>query len=265
MKALSTLFCLLTITLSVISSAAFADFPFPGRPGRDPGDRWGRGELIFQRVGQQFQGQNILPLRQILNLGPEYRGRRVEKVILRASTAFGFGQATVLVNGAPVTYSQQVGTYMGDYIFMLPPHADEFGAEIQSLQIELRGNFFVDGVGVRVSRGGAGPGFPTQEVIQINQQFVGASRLALANYVNLDRFNGMRLNRVIIRAVTRAGRGDATLCTLGCQTINDIATVIQDYSFDGMGAIVDFNARNWFLDLRGNFYIENIRLEFSRF
>lgn len=248
-------------------------FPFPGgpngpgRPGFPPRpDRPGRGELVFQRLNESFQGQNTLALRKILNLGPEYRGRMIRSVILRASTAAGRGQAWVTVNGSAVTAAQRVGTRTMEYRFDLPREADELGDEIQQLQFELQGNFFVDGVGVLLEndRGPGRPGRPIEEVIQLNQQFQGGHRIAIGTLINLQRYQGMQLRSVSFRASTRAGQGDATFCASTCTVVQNVGRNLAEYQFPIAGEYVDHNAQNWALDLRGNFFVESIRLEFTR-
>ncbi len=240
-------------------------FPFPGGPGHRP-DRPDR-DLVYQTLRQEYRGQNVLPLRQILNLGPEYRGQEIRAVVLRAATAAGRGQAVVTVNGSPVTAAQTVGTNVDTYRFQLPEYANELGREIQQLQLEIRGNFFVEGVGVRMGRGDGGgfPGRPIRETIQINREFRGDQTLYLADYVNLAQYRGMRLERVVLSASTRFGRGDATFCnSVDCDTAQDVDTVIRSYAFRVRGDQVDRDAEFWNMRLRGNFYVQSIQLEFVR-
>ncbi len=244
-------------------------FPFPGGPGEGwRPDRPGR-DLVYQNIRREYRGDNVLPLRQILNLGPEYRGQRVRSVVLRAATAAGRGQAVVIVNGRAVTRSETVGTRMDNYVFQLPDYADEFGGEIRELQLEIRGNFFVEGVGVRLDRNSGFPGHPggrpVVETIPLNREFRGDETLYLADYINLSRYRGMKLERVVLTASTRFGRGDATFCnSLGCDTSQDVDTVIRSYSFRARGDLVDRDAQYWTMRLRGNFYVQSIQLEFSR-
>jgi hypothetical protein len=244
-------------------------FPFPGGPGfPDRGDsRPNRpGELVYERIQQQYRGETVLPLRQILNLGPQYRGQSIRAVILDAATAGGRGEATVLVNGQAVSGTQIVGRNMDRYRFQLPQFADELGHEIQQLQIVLRGHFFVEGVGVRMERGNGGfPGRPMRETIHINREFRGAEQIRLADYVNMAQYRGMRLVNVELTASTRFGRGDATFCnSLGCDTAQDVDTVIRTYSFRTGSDTVDRDAQSWAMNLRGNFYVQSIQLEFAR-
>lgn len=244
-------------------------FPFPGGPGfpgRGDFEPNRPGELVYERIQQQYRGETVLPLRQILNLGPQYRGQSIKAVILEAATAGGRGEATVLVNGRAVSRTQIVGRNMDRYRFQLPEFADELGSEIQQLQIVLRGHFFVEGVGVRLERGNGGlPGRPVRETIRINREFRGAEEIRLADYVNMAQYRGMRLVKVELTASTRFGRGDATFCnSLGCDTAQDVDTVIRTYSFRTRGDTVDRDARDWTMHLRGNFYVQSIQLEFAR-
>jgi hypothetical protein len=257
-------------------------FPFPGAPGQNRPGRPGRpdrplppqpprggDEYLHQNVFQRYEGDNIIPLRQVLGIGQQYQGRRVEFVVLRASTDFGRGQATVSVNQQDVTGAQTVGTRAQDYFFYLPQWADEIGTEIQMLQIALQGRFNVDSVGVKFARGGGGWNPPdrggVREVAHIGRQFQGQNRIEIGQYANLDRYQGLRVRSVILRGQTARGMGDASFCgSRGCTTIQNVGTQLGDYQFPVSGDVVDWGARNWTVDLRGNFYVESIIFEFER-
>jgi len=256
------------LTLLVVAPAAQArELNFPRGPGREAPNRPGRGELVYQAVNQNYQGQNTLALRQILNLGPQFRGRSIEYVILRASTAAGRGQAWVTVNGSDASAAQVIGQRVMEYRFQLGRNADELGSEIEQLQLALQGNFFVEGVGVMLSAGAGGPGQPgrpVEEVIRVGREFQGGHRIAVGTLVNLARYEGMRLVGVSFRAQTRAGQGDATFCASRCSVVENVGRNLAEHSFPVGGEFVDRNAQNWTLSLRGNFYVESIRLQFAR-
>lgn len=230
-------------------------------------DSYHTSELVYERLNRNYQGRTTLPLRQILNLvGPRYRGREITQVILRASTAAGHGTADLEVNGRVVD-RQQVGRRVQQYVFQLPRNGDEIGEEIQQLQLELQGNFYVEGVGVRLERDrgpGRGPGRSLEEVIRIDRRIDNNPTLYLDDYVNLDRYNGLRLNKVTIRASTKSGRGDIILCTSSCETKENIGTNVRDHVFYTGGDRVNNQSHNWNIKLGGNFYIDRIVLEFSR-
>jgi len=168
MKHTFTLLCSLALLASTISQKAYASSDlassninlapvfdqfrdhFPDRPGRE--------EIVRREVNQRYQGRSDLPLRQLLGLGPQYRGKEIRYVVLRAQTAAGRGQAAVEVNGRVLFPTQTVGTTLQDYYFQLPADLDEIGIEIQQLQLVLEGNFYVESVGVALKRERVQPG-----------------------------------------------------------------------------------------------------------
>jgi len=243
--------------------------PAPGRPGFPGRPDHGRDEQIYRPINQEFRRDGRISLTHSLSLGRQHFGRKIKEVKLRASSQSyrRGGEARVSVNGRAVTASQRIDRQSGEISFFLPDHADELGREIQQIHIELRGDVYVDGVGVvlerEMHRPGPGPGFPQQEVININREFRGSHRFAIGTLVNLDRYRGMRLRSVSIQASSQIGLGDATFCGQRCSTQN-IGRRLESYSFPVTGEIVDFNAHNWSIDLRGNIYVESIKLEFMR-
>lgn len=116
------------------------------------------------------------------------------------------------------------------------------------------------------------PGFPGRpfpeqkyvERIRVQREFRGQTQINLAQLIDLRRFHGLRLKAVVMNAATRAGRGDATLCVGGCETINNVGTYMAPYRFRTYEQRVDRSAWNWSLNLRGNFFIDSIELVFVR-
>lgn len=237
--------------------------PFPGHRPNRPG--MGR-DYQEVRLNQRLVGQNILRVRQLLNIGPEDRGRRIQFVKLIANTDFGRGQATLLIDGRQVGTSQTVARGIGEYIFVLPENDNNVGDELRTLQIQLNGNFNVYALGVMFGdRWGGGHG-RLQENILIQNRFIGQT-LDLSRYIDLRRYAGMRVVGVSMIAQTAAGRGDATLClSFGCSRIDNVGTYLQQYNFNvsgrdvvGMGLL-----HAWTLQLAGNFYIDSIQIQFAR-
>ena len=100
-------------------------------------------------VRQYFNNGGDLALRQLLGLGQECRGMRIQKVLLVASSRAGYGQATVLVNDRPAT--QPMGLPAGRTTLVssdLDWRFNDIGNSIQTLRIDLRGSIYVDSVGV---------------------------------------------------------------------------------------------------------------------
>lgn len=108
------------------------------------------GVVLQQYIGQSFYGRSILPLRRILNIGPQYNGYRVESVVVRMRANSGYGFTALLINGYRTSEQRVVSNFPTDYMFFPGPYNDNIGSEISSLQVELDGDFYVESVLVRL-------------------------------------------------------------------------------------------------------------------
>ncbi len=129
-------------------------YPPPYYPPRDPRPlppppppAYGRD--FSQWVGQNYYGHSILPIREMLGLGAQYNGYHVESVTVRLSSQNG-GDATLIINGSRASGQRIIGSYVQDYSFFPDSYNDQLGYELNSLQIELDGNFYVESVSVRL-------------------------------------------------------------------------------------------------------------------
>lgn len=238
--------------------------PYPPAPPAPPAPP-SYGDFLYQNLNQYLVGDNTLPLRQILGIGPQFRGRNVEFVVIRARTDAGQGIASLLVNGFVAGGSQQVGTFSSDYYFYLDRANSVLDVNVQSLQIALRGRFMVEAVGVKLGNGGIYPS-PNVQTFSVNRNFQGQNRLYLSNLTNMDQFRGRRIRSITIRASTAMGRGTAEFCgSRACYGAQTVETYLNDSTFFLTGEVVDYTSGSWFFDLRGNFWVESVSIEFDRF
>ncbi|NUM88772.1 MAG: hypothetical protein HUU37_06180 [Bdellovibrionales bacterium] len=234
------------------------DRPNPGYPPAPPPPPSRGGDYVFQPMHQYLVGANTLALRQILNLGPEMRGRAVEYVVLRARTDAGRGVAQLEINGFRVGHAQQVDTWTRDYFFHVNPSQNRLGEDIQTLQLELQGRFTVEGVGVKLGRD---HGFAGSETRVLQQRFSGNSRIDLG-FLFRGREH-LRVRSVTIRASTAAGHGQARVCSgfNNCSMAQTVATYMGSYTFPLFGGN---SLGDMFVDLQGNFWIDSVTVDFDR-
>lgn len=103
------------------------------------------------------------------------------------------------------------------------------------------------------------------EVVQIRQQFLGQARLPLYMLTNnLMQLQGYRLVGLTIFGYSQAGMGGAFFCSSSCSQIQPVGGYPGAYRIQTLGEPVNQFAGQWFLELRGNFAIETIQLEFVR-
>ena len=151
LKLSSVSFALLALTLAtgLINASATKAETIVLQPA--PGDdvSLGGSDYLETVINRRYVSTDaVIPLRQLLAIGPEYRGRRIQYVMMRASTDAGRGQARLVINGAQVGSVQIVGTDLSEYYF--DPGFDAIeGDVVQTLQIHLNGNFTVETAGVQ--------------------------------------------------------------------------------------------------------------------
>lgn len=258
---ISSLSVIVILVLTCTPFAAEANHGHPGRPAH-PGhpEHPGQGrDFLFVPLNQYLRGNNILAVRQILNLGPQYRGRSVDSVVLRARTDFGRGQAQLLVNNAPVGFTQTVGTRTQEYYFQLNPGQNTLDQAVHTLQISLQGQFTVEGVGVNLARE-----WETGETRMVRRQFSGRSRLDLA-YL-FTGFENRPVRSITIVASTAAGRGQAQVCSTQGPCSGQPVTVrqqLETYQLPTQGIHGRLGAL--YVDLMGNFWIESVTVDLDRF
>lgn len=231
------------------------------------------GDYVYRPLNEYLVGDNVMALRETLGLDRRYSGLRIEYVVVRARTDRGEGMATLMTNGRYVGRSQQVGQWSQEYYFTPDQFEDELDREVRTLQMHFRGRFTVEGVGVKFARGGWNPPPPPpppngmRETAPVRRQFQGQNRLELDHYINFMRFQGYRLRAVILTASTAAGQGQASFChSYGCTQPQVVPTYTTDTMFFPIrDEYVDRNNFvNWYVDLRGNFQVEAVTLEFMR-
>lgn len=223
-------------------------------------------DYFSRYIGQRYQGDNVLQVRQLLGLnGREFDGRRVEYIALRASTAAGRGQAWLMINDTNVGYSQVVGQRPSDYFFYPDSNRNVLGQDIRGIQIGMRGNFDVESIAVKLSPG-YGNGRDYIEV-QVNQRYQGRNALPLRQMLGIGgRFRGSEVEYIVMTASTDAGRGDAQLLVDGYTTgySQNVGTYMQDYFFylDSYRNRIDQDFSRLEMALQGRFNVAKIGIKF---
>jgi hypothetical protein len=140
------------IYLSEIT-ATVRDFGRPGapggpvRPGRPGGGHYGPIELR-EFVGQAFYSGGEISLDQLMGLR-NYTGKWVKQVVIRASSRRGRGTAELLINGFSQRFQVALGTSLSEYYLTLPSRS-QLGYDIQSLDLAVQGNVFIESVTVEL-------------------------------------------------------------------------------------------------------------------
>jgi hypothetical protein len=103
------------------------------------------------------------------------------------------------------------------------------------------------------------------ETVPVRQQFFGGARFPLYMMVNnLQRFQGYRLVGIVINGSSDAGMGMAVFCGSQCGPMQNVGYYINSYPIRTTGERVNQYSAQWFLELRGNFWVDSIQLQFAR-
>ncbi len=245
---------------------------------RDPWDdrRDERREIRQEEiiVREYFQGQSRLDLLRDAYTRSRLQGERISDVVITASTEMGRGEARVLVNGmSTVEGAQSVERSMRDYSFRIDPFANVVGQSLRTLDLEMRGRFYVEKVVFNIVRvntpPGPGPGHPGQpqiEVVrqQLNKTIQGEGGLNLFRTFNLGvERQGQSLRKVTILARSARGNGQAQL------HVNDQSSGISQsigmnstrLSWELSGQRIGQQIQGLRLQIRGNVVIEEVSIE----
>lgn len=146
------------VTLAVALQSTSVWAQYPGGPGPGPGPMppprpmqtyCGLSQIATATLNQRIQNYGEVPLRQALRLDQRCNGLRIRHVIMTASSQMGQAQAVLLVNNQAVSSPVRVVAGRSQpYYFALGNMNPELGYGVQTLQISLRGNVFVESVAV---------------------------------------------------------------------------------------------------------------------
>jgi hypothetical protein len=225
------------------------DLPVGPMPGQE--------QIVRAQVNQQYHGQSILPVRQLIaQTGVQLMGQKVESVILRASSARGQARAQLLINGQAVGVAQIIPMQETRLVFNLPRFAQNIiGQDLRTIQIEVNGNVFVNLVGLRLDQ----QGYNQTAQVQVNQRFMSNQRLSLAQVLGHQARIDMQRP---IEAITVVAQGHGNIMLAGSGTaqggIQVQGATTQSVAIHGFASAQDIMMR-----FSGNIVIESIRIKFA--
>lgn len=89
------------------------------------------------------RGGSLVKLKKMFKLG-QYQGKSIKRVVVKASSARGYGQASLLINGQPVGAGHTLPTYPERKVWRLYENQNTLGADINRLQMSFQGKIFVE-------------------------------------------------------------------------------------------------------------------------
>lgn len=164
----------------------------PAPPLPYPGDQ----EIVRAAYVGRYVTNERLPLRQMLNLGTEYRGYRVESLVVDVrGSAYG-ATLNLLVNGM-----HQDSSYSPvEHVVLYPKYNAEIGEGLNSLQLEVVGSALIDQVSVTLRRD-VDDGYDSFVVpLYIYDHMFGNDALDLTSYIDTYAYQGYRIVAVDVQA-----------------------------------------------------------------
>lgn len=227
---------------------------------------------VSEEVRQFFSGNSTLKVKQLLSLN-EHRGMELKKLILVAETRGGNGTAELVINGRTESFPERVGTQIENVDLVPRSSGLVIGRDINSLQIDLKGQFYVEKVIAVLeepsTRPGPAPAPGSVARKYISQTFRGFETLHLRQLMNLDQdFRGMNIAKIVVTGESVYGSSQARVLVNGSQVgrTEAFSRFRRDLEFalpnssDTLGNEI----RTLELDLQGEIYIESIEVHFER-
>ncbi len=220
-------------------------------------------QLLTAPVNQTFPAgsPSLIGVRQIMQQNNiPLQGRKVMKVLLLASSAAGRGTAELIVNGRRVGLAQNIGVRESQVIMSLGMGNNTIGQDLNTLQVELRGNIFVRSISVEVQS--TRP--QAQDLaLQIRRQFRGLEHISLASLIPARSPDISRRNIQSISILASSPQRGMIAIKKNGMVIQEIHmsgnNANQAVALHGFTTVHDIQ-----LEVRGIGVIDTIRINFNR-
>lgn len=218
-------------------------------------------------LGRRFYNET-LHLREMLGLGPQYRGYIVDSVIVDIRGASYNTNLYLMVNGRVADTA-----YSPDYsVVLYPQFEDELGDEVRSLQLRIEGVLDIDSITVNLRRSDRydrdpGAGRDIVVPIVLYQRLMGNDRLDLGQYVNLWNYHGYRLIGLELNARAVYGNASIEVLVNGFNLFNPIwlTQFSQNHMmFPNREIIIGQGAESIVIYSRGDIELNHVNLRLSR-
>lgn len=272
----------LLLSLLVLSSASI--HARPTQPGRQT-DPWGNGggqqtqaRAVEENIQKYFNGQGRINLLSDQYIRSQLQGLRIKDITIVASTEFGQGQASLMLNGQSLEASKIIARQMASYTFKVDPFANVVGQSLRTIDLEMQGRFYVEKVIFNVFEAsgpnGPGPTRPPQgpqvEIIrqQLNERIQQEGGLELFRMFNLGlERQGQVIKKVTVLARSARGFGQASLMinnqqASSSQTVDAVSSRLTFELNQGMRVGLEIQGLRLFF--RGDITVEEVSIEIEK-
>ncbi len=190
--------------------------PGPTRP--QPGPQV---EVVRQQLDEHISEEGGLELFRLFNLGLERQGQAVKRVTIMARSAYGFGQASLMVNNQQVSAVQNVGSDLTRLTFEVG-QGMRVGQEIRGLSLYFRGNIDIAEISIEVEKNAGGSG----QLPRMDRRFEQVVNQRLFNTSGVDLRSLMQIPSIFNDRIVDSVEIVARNATMGtrlqlCQVIQD--------------------------------------------
>ena len=253
------------LVLKVIGQVYIQSVEAKKQYGHGPGS--GNGDRFVARLHGQFTASTTLQVRKLIaeqNGRGVLMGKNVDKVVLAASSARGRAQATLLINGQAVGWSQTIPTQRTRLVFELNGRRNIIGEQVRSIELQINGRavtlFRVAVVTKQRGHHGGGHGGMNSVGIHVNRSFYGSQRVQLASLIGFQRVNMHSPIRKLLIKVQ--GQGNVMVNGRGMRlgsvsALGGYSTNNQTIHVNGAASVNDIMMR-----VSGNLIIKNITIQY---
>lgn len=247
--------------------------PPPQHPGY-PAPAPGYGETRITRTAhiQRYVRNEFLPLRRLADIDMHYRGFNVQSVqVIMRPTRYGNANLRLIINRH---IQDERSVYNETSLMLFPNGYAEIGEDVNSLQLDVRGEVYIERVQVELVRSSNGgghhpnpPGYGEMLVdLQLPAYLPPQGRLDLTRYVDTYRYQGMTLVAV---EVTANARNNAAIIDVLLNDYNEGTISLSRYTstqriHSRQRLMLGRDFRNLVLMPRGDSNVTSVRLVLRR-
>lgn len=255
---------LLTMLFALPMTSAHAQRHGGGQYGGGYGGQQTQAQTLQAQLRLHTRGHAQIAVMQEVRMatGVSLQGKKLLKVIVKASSMQGHASAQLLIDGMRVGYSKTISRYEDRIVFDVPRYGQNIiGRDIRSVQIALQGNIQTKMVALKVQGSYMGGGqVPRVISMSTYERVRGSQRLSLEQLVGYNRaLQGQLIQEVTIQA---QGQGSIIAVARG-QQLGSISVG----SRSGMQTIRlygDVVASDILLRMTGNMTVTSVQVKVAR-
>lgn len=251
----------------------YPNYPYPDYPPTQPDyPNYGQQEVRSGYIGRSVRNERI-SLAQLVGLSSYYQGWEI--IAVRAVSRPNSSSTTIarlVVDGRIVASQTNPGYEIGLY-----PQGRLVIGNVQGLQLEIVGSTQIENVDVILQKNGGGGYYPPQPPVGNDNQIdiplyrntYGNDQIDLNPYVDFYRYNGYRIEQIVVQANSSRGTGLVDFLIngfhMGTMQFNGGGYSSQNSLYISQRPVIGRDASSLVLYTRGNLTIEHVTLVLSRY